>query len=1169
MTMVVTGSCSRMSASETGYAENQKMEERTKMHKSLQTSCHQNSRLPVENGMDKQNKNLSDIDQENAADNDTVSNHNMTAPIFESASGSSHRSEGRYFGSKQGDMVFSLLSVLGTHNKEDMSRTLLAMSTSFESCVAMRQSGCLPLLIHLLHGGENDVSNVVMRSQAAAALHNIVHVHCEDQRGRQEARVLRLLEQIRGYCDYLRSPSNCQMVDHLANSQYAGPSDYHPGPSVAALMKLSFDEEHRHAVCTLGGVQAIAELLQMDNETNGNTTNQYHITMRRYACMALTNLTFGDGTNKALLCSMVPALKALVQQLESSNEDLCQVAASVLRNLSWHADFTSKRILRDVGAVPRLMRAALVAKKESTLKSLLSALWNFSSHCIENKADICATEGALQFLIQNLTYRSPLKTLSIIENCGGILRNISSHIAVREDYRAILRQHGCLQILLKHLRSPSLTVVSNACGTLWNLSARCPDDQRILMELGAMNMLKNLVHSKHKMISMGSAAALKNLLSAMPALGAGSLEPVMTLSGTKPDTPGLHMRRQRALENELEQQNLTETCDNMESPQVSPTESPKLEIHAKPKHSPAVASLLSSSGPRMTSSLRGQLPVDPVHVHCHPGNQGNASAIHASFEGITDKKRVQEILHRSNKLLADRQSPVVCDPVAPGIRDIPRIAGSSLDIMTGSHSQFQDVKMMHSFSSYCEPTASTSPETSPVDKQMTDNGHTEMAASWLTKRFHRQPSSESLRQTEGREGLHVPEATLGEVKGQPSSGLFIKASKARLANNLSEEKELNSTSAEFESESSSNGNAFSQNRLSIAGCENIFSFESEDTVPVSALHHTTGVLRKEPSSTSVGEDNDNVAACSSNDDEMMSEDYSAARQFDCASVFSFESSQSRMGDMRAEDSGEGKSLAQDVVSPPIWETETNVASSVGSPQLDQETREETELQIRDSVLTFDRIQQHQMTPKCRYVEKFMKRVSSSGDNADECHTSPDSLLSPDTYEGKSSSPGFRRLSSSSNYGSGRDDTEPTLDTDVVSRQELPRLCSDADSVVVDDVLDQEEAAFDLRRLSNNTETPLEIWQKQEDECFPLPDVCTNESDDISQQDIQTETDERFPTPPPLPLVSPISQAIPHQIASPPVTPQKKASTSLPRRKIPHIKPTPPMTLPQADRKSVV
>jgi hypothetical protein len=28
--------------------------------------------------------------------------------------------------------------------------------------------------------------------------------------------------------------------------------DHHPGPAIAALMKLSFDEEHRHAICTLG-----------------------------------------------------------------------------------------------------------------------------------------------------------------------------------------------------------------------------------------------------------------------------------------------------------------------------------------------------------------------------------------------------------------------------------------------------------------------------------------------------------------------------------------------------------------------------------------------------------------------------------------------------------------------------------------------------------------------------------------------------------------------------------------------------------------------------------------------------------------------------------------------------------------------------------------------------
>ena len=43
--------------------------------------------------------------------------------------------------------------------------------------------------------------------------------------------------------------------------------------------------------------------------------------------------------------------------------------------------------------------------------------------------------------------------------------------------RQVLRDHNCLQTLLGHLRSHSLTIVSNACGTLWNLSARSPRDQ--------------------------------------------------------------------------------------------------------------------------------------------------------------------------------------------------------------------------------------------------------------------------------------------------------------------------------------------------------------------------------------------------------------------------------------------------------------------------------------------------------------------------------------------------------------------------------------------------------------------------------------------------------------------------------------------------------------------
>ncbi|KAG8195400.1 hypothetical protein JTE90_001412 [Oedothorax gibbosus] len=478
------------------------------------------------------------------------------------------------------EMVYSLLSMLGSCNREDMSRTLLEMSNNQDSCIAMRQSGCLPLLIQLLHGSEpnqpiteaqSSSENVTWavreaRRRASQALHNIVHAHPDDRRGRREARVLRLLEQIRDYSDFLRDLGSSEMVfSHNENL------DLHPGPAIAALMKLSFDEEHRHAMCQLGGLQAIAELIQADHEIHGNTSDQFCVTVRRYAGMALTNLTFGDGNNKALLCSMKPFMQALVAQLHSPNEDLRQVTASVLRNLSWRADTSSKEILREVGVVVTLMKAAMEAQKESTLKSILSALWNLSAHCSMNKGDICEVEGALEFLVSTLTYKSSANTVAIIENGGGILRNVSSHIAVREDYRAILRRHKCLQTLLSHLKSPSLTVVSNACGTLWNLSARCAVDQKSLWEMGAVGMLRNLIHSKHKMISMGSSAALKNLLAARPeGMTIGLTSSFTESNGGLSNMPSLLVRKQKALAADIDQ-NLAETCDNIDSPKASPT----------------------------------------------------------------------------------------------------------------------------------------------------------------------------------------------------------------------------------------------------------------------------------------------------------------------------------------------------------------------------------------------------------------------------------------------------------------------------------------------------------------------------------------------------------------------------------------------------------------------
>ncbi|KAM5299264.1 adenomatous polyposis coli protein isoform 9-T9 [Ctenodactylus gundi] len=379
---------------------------------------------------------------------------------------------------------------------------------------------------------------------------------------------------IRAYCEtcWEWQEAHEQGMDQDKNPMPA-PVEHQICPAVCVLMKLSFDEEHRHAMNELGGLQAIAELLQVDCEMYGLTNDHYSITLRRYAGMALTNLTFGDVANKATLCSMKGCMRALVAQLKSDSEDLQQVIASVLRNLSWRADVNSKKTLREVGSVKALMECALEVKKESTLKSVLSALWNLSAHCTENKADICAVDGALAFLVGTLTYRSQTNTLAIIESGGGILRNVSSLIATNEDHRQILRENNCLQTLLQHLKSHSLTIVSNACGTLWNLSARNPKDQEALWDMGAVSMLKNLIHSKHKMIAMGSAAALRNLMANRPAKykDANIMSPGSSL-------PSLHVRKQKALEAELDAQHLSETFDNIDNL------SPKTSHRSKQRH---------------------------------------------------------------------------------------------------------------------------------------------------------------------------------------------------------------------------------------------------------------------------------------------------------------------------------------------------------------------------------------------------------------------------------------------------------------------------------------------------------------------------------------------------------------------------------------------------------
>ncbi|XP_064136176.1 adenomatous polyposis coli protein 2 isoform X2 [Loxodonta africana] len=477
-------------------------------------------------------------------------------------------------GNSKVEVVFWLLSMLATRDQEDTARTLLAMSGSPESCVAMRRSGCLPLLLQILHGAEAGPGTgggagtlgapgaKDARMRANAALHNIVFSQPDQGLARKEMRVLHVLEQVRAYCetcwDWLRAR------DGGSDAGGAGGAPVPIEPQICqatcAIMKLSFDEEYRRAMNELGGLQAVAELLQVDFEMHKMTRDPLNLALRRYAGMTLTNLTFGDVANKATLCARRGCMEAIVAQLGSDSEELHQVVSSILRNLSWRADINSKKVLREVGSMTALMQCVLRATKESTLKSVLSALWNLSAHSTENKAAICQVDGALGFLVSTLTYRCQSNSLAIIESGGGILRNVSSLIATREDYRQVLRDHNCLQTLLQHLTSHSLTIVSNACGTLWNLSARSPRDQELLWDLGAVGMLRNLVHSKHKMIAMGSAAALRNLLAHRPT----KYQAAATAVSPGACVPSLYVRKQRALEAELEARHLAQALDHLD-----------------------------------------------------------------------------------------------------------------------------------------------------------------------------------------------------------------------------------------------------------------------------------------------------------------------------------------------------------------------------------------------------------------------------------------------------------------------------------------------------------------------------------------------------------------------------------------------------------------------------
>ncbi|KHJ47582.1 Armadillo/beta-catenin-like repeat protein [Trichuris suis] len=406
-------------------------------------------------------------------------------------------------------MVFSLLSMLSTQSRRESTEAFLRMSREPDQCALMRQSGCLTLIVRLLHPSDSismlpDSEDVEIFDMASETLRNVVAIQKDSVVRDRETKILRCVEQTRMYVLHLRfeSRSISRFVSCTIEKETL--------TAIVSLMKWSFEEENRSTTCLFGGLEAICDALVMDQQVYGATPSESHLLLRKYIGMTLTNLSYGSAQSKRLLCGNVDYLKAISSQLQST-DDLKQVYASVLRNLSWKADQSSKIALKVNRTGTLLVVAALGARKETTIKSILSALWNITSHCEENQSEVCEMPSAIEFLVTTLKSSWTSGNTAIVENCGGILRNISACIGVRDDLRQILRRKGCLELLVEQLEAENPTVVSNACGTLWSLALGCPRDQKALCQLDAIPLLKKLSESKHALIRLGSMATLKIL----------------------------------------------------------------------------------------------------------------------------------------------------------------------------------------------------------------------------------------------------------------------------------------------------------------------------------------------------------------------------------------------------------------------------------------------------------------------------------------------------------------------------------------------------------------------------------------------------------------------------------------------------------------------------------
>lgn len=430
------------------------------------------------------------------------------------------------------DMLIHVIKMFsaktGKENDKDAANLLLALSRTAETVEVMHQSACLNMLIQIIHNVEHkdDREHHDVRLRATETLRNIVESKCETRQGKHDLCVLSVLEKIRCHCDELFS-----FISVHPTGQRISPEDFDSlqascdavlGP-IRKLYKYSNDKEkYRQSIINLGGLQAAAEvlivnyrLLAVQKKANGARHSDKKIChsskIVTVIISILINLTCGDVNNKSTLCACQDFLKALVYHVNLQNESIIASAAQVLRNLSWRATPDIKDALLYYDASVALMGAVDYCSEEATIQYITSALWNMSAHSLESRERISSATNGIRQLVNLLSYNSPSGTTSVVENVGGILKNLSVVIK-DEKYRKRFREAGGLAKLAKHLKSKNKTVLANATGILWNLSAHHYEDQKILWDLGCIPLLDIHRTSEHKSIRENARGALRNLL---------------------------------------------------------------------------------------------------------------------------------------------------------------------------------------------------------------------------------------------------------------------------------------------------------------------------------------------------------------------------------------------------------------------------------------------------------------------------------------------------------------------------------------------------------------------------------------------------------------------------------------------------------------------------------